>query len=232
VRTSKRIAEAYMQLGQLSSAILEYEGILQRFPDDPDVQTALADIEIKASNLAVPGQPTEADERAPATIPFPSRRVENRSAPTEVVDGREMMKKIFVEGRHISEADFARHWPRPSLDQKPSQPIEPFLHALAEHQIVATEVALKLLMEKSRLCYLPIEKYDLDVDTARGFPRETCLRWCVLPFDRMSKSVLIATANPFNKHVARELESCVEGRLLWYLAAPAELMKALRKVFR
>jgi hypothetical protein len=32
--TSKRIAEAYVQLGQLSSAILEYESVLQSRPDD------------------------------------------------------------------------------------------------------------------------------------------------------------------------------------------------------
>src|SRR5207247_4982348 len=38
VSTSKRIAQAYVQLGQLSSAILEYESILQRYPEDPDVQ--------------------------------------------------------------------------------------------------------------------------------------------------------------------------------------------------
>src|SRR3954454_22136476 len=52
VGTSKRIAQAYVQLGQLSSAILEYETILQRFPGDPDVQTALKQIESKADNLA------------------------------------------------------------------------------------------------------------------------------------------------------------------------------------
>src|ERR1700680_2138230 len=46
--TSKRIAQAYVQLGQLSSAILEYETVLQRFPDDPDVQAALKEIETKA----------------------------------------------------------------------------------------------------------------------------------------------------------------------------------------
>src|SRR6201985_3016198 len=45
VKTSKRIAEAYVQMGQLSSAILEYETILQRFPDDPDVKADLAKIE-------------------------------------------------------------------------------------------------------------------------------------------------------------------------------------------
>src|SRR5947209_4689281 len=54
VRTSKRIAEAYLSLGQLSSAILEYESILQQLPDDPDVQKALAEIEVKASNLSLP----------------------------------------------------------------------------------------------------------------------------------------------------------------------------------
>src|SRR5213082_2984762 len=51
VGTSKRIAQAYVQMGQLSSAILEYETILQRYPDDPDVQKALRQIESKASNF-------------------------------------------------------------------------------------------------------------------------------------------------------------------------------------
>src|SRR5215510_10114102 len=59
VGTSKRIAEAYVQMGQLSSAILEYETILQRFPDDPDVQTALRRIESRANNFPVEEAPIE-----------------------------------------------------------------------------------------------------------------------------------------------------------------------------
>src|SRR5437660_832149 len=51
IKTSKRIAQAYVQMGQLSSAILEYETILQRFPNDPDVQQALKQIESKANNF-------------------------------------------------------------------------------------------------------------------------------------------------------------------------------------
>src|SRR5438105_8009209 len=53
VGTSKRIAQAYVQMGQLSSAILEYETILQRYPDDPDVQKALRQIETKANHFPV-----------------------------------------------------------------------------------------------------------------------------------------------------------------------------------
>src|ERR1043165_9369433 len=59
VSTSKRIAEAYVQMGQLSSAILEYETILQRFPDDPDVKSGLQRIESKANNFPVEQMPAE-----------------------------------------------------------------------------------------------------------------------------------------------------------------------------
>src|SRR5215468_1009230 len=64
IGTSKRIAEAYVQMGQLSSAILEYETILQRFPEDPDVQKALKQIESKANNGAA--QPSLGEQTPPA----------------------------------------------------------------------------------------------------------------------------------------------------------------------
>jgi hypothetical protein len=230
VATSKRVAEAYMHLGQLSSSILEYEGILQRFPDDPDVHKALAEIEHKASNLAQPDQTADPEERRAAIVPFPAKPMEDR--PTEVLDGRETMKKIFVESRQISEVDFDQCWPRPRLSETLKEPVEPFIQVVADRQIMPIEASLKLLIDRSRLCYLPIERYELDVDTSRSFPQDICRRWCILPFDRMSKSILIATANPFNKQAARDLESCIEGRLLWYLATPKEITKTLRKIFR
>src|SRR5436189_6274159 len=51
VATSKRIAEAYVQMGQISSAILEYETILQRFPQDAAARDALKKIESQTANL-------------------------------------------------------------------------------------------------------------------------------------------------------------------------------------
>src|SRR5271156_5238651 len=59
IGTSKRIAEAYVQLGQLSSAILEYETILQRHPEDKDAMAAMAQIESKANNLNKAAPETE-----------------------------------------------------------------------------------------------------------------------------------------------------------------------------
>ena len=61
IQTSKRIAQAYVQLGQLSSAILEFETILQRHPDDRDAMQAMAQIESQANNLTKP--PIEMERR-------------------------------------------------------------------------------------------------------------------------------------------------------------------------
>ena len=49
--------------------------------------------------------------------------------------------------------------------------------------------SLKLLADRSRLAYIPLDRYEMDMDLARTAPRQFCQRWCVLPFDRMSKTV-------------------------------------------
>jgi hypothetical protein len=89
-----------------------------------------------------------------------------------------------------------------------------------------------LLSDRSRAAFLPLDRYDVDIDLMRGFPAEVCRRWCVIPFDRMSKSILVATANPYNQQAAKELSEATSHRLVWYLSSPAELMQTIRKAFR
>lgn len=228
VNTSKRIAQAYVQLGQLSSAILEYESILQRFPDDPDVQAALAEIESKASSFSAPAPSGAETELTDKVV---GKKKERRSS-TEVDDGRTAMSKIFVDGKLISASDFNQYWRTPDLHEPPHGVIEPFIQVLGDKGLLTIERSIKLICDRSRLSFLPLDKYDIDIELARSFPREVCQRWCILPFDRMSKSVLVATANPFNKQAVWDLENATKNRVLWYICPPAELVKIVRKVFR
>lgn len=232
IDTSKRIAQAYVGMGQLSSAILEYEGILQRYPNDPDVQAALAEIEGQAINVAAAPPVFETDFLTKGEPAAPAEKAATKSAAVNYEDGRATMHKIFVEGKELAQSDFDLCWNSPDLSESPAQVIEPFVQVLADRALVTLEKSLQLLTNHSKLCYLPIEKYDFDIELARSFPRDVCRRWCVLPFDRMSKSVLVVTSNPFNKQAALDLEAACKTRLLWYLASPVELTKALRKVFR
>ena len=235
VNTSKRIATAYLQQGQLSSAILEYETVLQRRPDDKDVREALKEIENKASNAVV--QPAEANGAAatPAAATdtvLLKRKKAAEAVPTEVDDGRKALYKIFVESKIITAGDFDLCWRTADMKTPPSEVIEPFVQTLQEKGIHQIDKSLRLIAEKARVAFLPLERYDIDMDLARGFPAEVCRRWCVLPFDRMSKAILVATANPFNQQAAKDLAEATTHRLLWYVATPADLVSNLRKAFR
>ena len=95
VNTSKRIAQAYMQTGQLSSAILEFETVLQRRPDDVEVQAALKEIESKASNAGM--EPAGAEPAALALAPdvAESAAKKSRAVAGEIDDGRAGDAEIF-----------------------------------------------------------------------------------------------------------------------------------------
>ncbi len=225
VATSKRIAQAYVEMGQLSSAILEYETILHRYPDDPDVQNALAQIESRASHFPM--------ENSGDSTPAPKIKSDANGAGKHVPavdDGRNVMYKLFVEGKVISAGDFDLCWttPHPKSTEIP----QPFVQVLAEKGILPVEKSLRMISDKSRAAFMPLASYEVEMDLARSFPRSVCRRWCVLPFDKMSKSVFVATVNPFNQQAAKELAEVTQTRLLWYLAPPADLLKMIRRAFR
>ena len=231
IKTSKRIAQAYMQTGQLSSAILEFETVLQRCPDDAEVQAALLEIESKASNSGM--QSEGAEPAALAMAPDANQAAKkSRVVTTEVDDGRKMFYKIFVESRLITAGDFELCWRPADLTETPEDAAEPFIQTLHDKGIMLVEKSLKLLSDKSRIAYLPLDKYDTDIDLTRGFSADVCRRWCVQPYDRMSKAILVATANPFNQQAVKELAASTSHRLVWYLVPPIDLMLNLRKAFR
>src|SRR5690242_20450957 len=109
IGTSKRIANAYVQMGQLSSAILEYETILQRHPDDPEVQEALKEIESKAKSFPVEPAPEPAPNKRPSDTTLTSKHAA-KAAALEIEDGRRAMHKLFVESKLIAAAHFDQCW--------------------------------------------------------------------------------------------------------------------------
>jgi hypothetical protein len=229
VNTAKRIAQAYLTQGQLSSAILEYETVLQRRPEDADVNTALKQIEDRASNAAM----QSVSDITLTSVSDTSIRRQALARPSEEVDdGHKSLYKIFVDTKVIAAGDFDLCWRNVDLLTPPADVVEPFIQTLHEKGVYLVDKSLRLISDRARVAYLPLDRYDLDMDLARGFPADVCRRWCVLPFDRMSKAILVATANPFNQQAAKELSAATTHRLLWYVASPHDLITNLRKVFR
>jgi hypothetical protein len=233
LKISRRIAHAYVQLGQLSSAIMEYESILQRCPEDPEVLAAVREIEAAANTLPnLPSSATDAGFAAATTEEgaSPERYFDQASA-ADVDDGRQMMFKLFVESKTVSSADFDLCWPPPH-PPAPGKVVDPFIQVLADRGTLQIDKSLKLLCETTRLGFLPMDRYDVDYELTRNFPPEVCRGWCVLPFDKMSSSLLVATANPYNRQAAQDLQSVTPCRLLFYLSPPQDIIRALKKAFR
>jgi hypothetical protein len=179
----------------------------------------------------------EAASAEPAALAAPSEETKLRkkvrtAEPVEINDGRQAMRKIFVDSKLISAGDFDLCWRVPDLAVVPPDVVEPFIHILHEKNLLHIEKSLKLLSDKARTAFMPLDRYEVDTDLTRGFPADVCRRWCVLPFDRMSKAILVATANPFNQQATKELAEATSHRLLWYLATPSELISTLRRAFR
>ncbi len=237
VRTAKRIASAYVQLGQLSSALLEYETILQRYPDDQEVIAAMAEIQTKAEAIEPSGT-----ENAKSGDTSHTTRFQRTEAEAPVLgqalgkaagdEGREMLRKTFVDARIITQAEFDTHWNSLQADPGTDKVAEPFLQILSEKGGVPYEKSIKAVSDRSRAAFIALDRYDIDVELARVFPKSLCRRWCVLPFDRMSKSIFVATANPFNKAAEAAIQAITPNRIVWYLAGPNELAKVIEKVLR
>ena len=77
---ARRLADTYVELGQFSAAMLEYEGILQKDPDNAEVIVALGDVEeklqksgqLKPPPSAPPAGAGLAPAPTPSVIPAPS----------------------------------------------------------------------------------------------------------------------------------------------------------------
>ena len=248
VNTSKRIAKAHEATGQLSSAILEYESILDLRPDDPDVKNALSEIVNRANSFSGRGTASETElssrpkaetpksakgaggPAAGAAGPGASATLSAQLLSADGDDGKDRMREVFVDGKYMTPADFEKYWQKP--DPSSNEVMPPFLQTLADNSIMTLDESLKLMCDKSRLCFLPVDRYDVDVDWLRSFPKETCRRWCILPLEQMSKSMLVATANPWNNQALEELKATKNLRVVWYLASPPELVKVIKKLFR
>jgi len=164
LQTSKRIADAYVEMGQYSSAILEFETILQLHPNDADALKALKDIERQSGSpdaepsLANPaaiapredaGRPGVSTSTRPTAPGAAKSAARVQTGPIE--DGRKSMQKVFVDSKIITSADFDLYWSTPDLNAPLTGVIEPFIQLLADKGVLPVEKALKVLADKTRI---------------------------------------------------------------------------------
>jgi len=227
VGVSKKIAHVYVHLGQLSSAILEYEGILQKFPDDAECLAALGELEEKMSGLVGRGG---TGDGAQSTVAAAQALADAE----QFEDGNEALIRFLQEHQLLTEKDANKILSavHSATSQTPAdRPAPSLLSLLSEHGIASTDKSLALIAEKTRLPFIPLNIYDVDPNKAALLEKEFSMRHLVLPFDQISKTLLVATVNPFDAQAKRRMEAEAEGRVQWYLTDPLDIVKQLKDVY-
>lgn len=277
---TRRLADAYMRLGQYSSAMLEYEGILQQEPNAHEVQQILNDLEAKLhqgkATVVQKGAPIALDFGIPDTGPIetpvataaPAR---SRLAPSTPVrmPAAAMEPNLIATGsttgaRYAAQKRQARET---SLDNDGLEPLAKFLlqHRLANHDVVNAAVAkvrkynaaltdgqglaaslleeiclagvdsetlLCGIIDRTKAAYIPLECYDVDRQVVRMLPEHLTLGRLIVPFDIVSRTMMVAAANPFDIAARNAVQQAVDYHVQWHLAMPGVIRKILREVYK
>jgi tetratricopeptide (TPR) repeat protein len=233
LHVARKLATAYTNLGHISQAILEYEGILEDHPNDPDATSALQRLTDQTSQLSPTAPPaTEDSKPLPATGKLPGAPA-FPDARGKTEDGDQALIRVLISEKiltpqvvdpllqRLKTAQAAQ----PDKAQKPT-----LLQFLATEQLAKLDDLLTILINRSGHPFMPLSTYDADRDTVCLLPQEICWQCCLIPFDLISRSVLIATGNPFDQHAKERVQSMLDYNIFWYVAPPADILSALRRV--
>lgn len=235
LKASKRLAKAYVKVGQVSLAILEYEGIAQEFPNDPEVKAALAELDSKTAHLDH-GTGTVAPPLAEHSKPTPTAGgPAGASAP--IIRARPEDGDLALVNVLIAEKIVTLQAVQPLLaklrtmrgDQTDKTHPLSLVPLLAAEQLAPLDDLMAIIVDKSRLPYVPLGMYDADRDTARQVPDDICWLHCLVPFDLISRSLLIATCNPFDQAIRKQVEALVDYHVFWYISPPADIANTIRR---
>lgn len=275
---TRRLADTYMKLGQYSSALLEYEGILQQEPDSKEVQQILDDLEAKlhqgksssptskpaaialdfgiddATELESP-KPALASDGAPALklsaspgLPTPEpglvatastalpKAANRRQANVSLdVDGNEPLAKFLIQHRLASHevvnaalAQVHEH----NFALKPGQQIAASLLDEIAKAGVDIEALMAGIVDRTKFAYIPLECYDVDRQIVKMLPDNLTLGRLVVPFDIVSRTMMVAIDNPFDAGAKNAVQQSVDYHVQWHLAMPSAIQKVLRDTYR
>jgi hypothetical protein len=94
------------------------------------------------------------------------------------------------------------------------------------------ESVLSALIDRTKFAYVPLEYYDIDRQVVRMLPDELTINRLFVPFDLISRTIMVAVCNPFDAAAREEVQQSLDYTVTWYLAKPTTIIKTLQEIYR
>ena len=244
---TRKLADTYYALGQYSSALLEYEGILQKNPEDAEVVAMLGEVEGKLHPLN--GKPQEQGDLPIAmdfsaiiaddpTLITTSATIKPESNGAELKldnDGNEALAKFLIQHRLAPEETIRGCLERVTKINKSAGPAAlavSLIDDLVKTGMTSLENLLCGILDRSKFAYIPLECYEVDRQVVKMLPETLTLARLIVPFDLISRTIMIATANPFDAQGKEAVQQLLDYNIQWHVAAPGAIARVLRDAYR
>ena len=75
--------------------------------------------------------------------------------------------------------------------------------------------------------YLPLSNYEIDPDVINSVPEDVCRQFCLIPIDKIGKSLTLAMADPLNMKAVEDVELITGCSVQMFVSTAADIKEAL-----
>ena len=247
LKTSRRLAEAYFNSGSYTLAMQECEAILLKEPNAPEILAMLGDIEtrLQASGHTIATSGSKNGLVAPNGVNGLTQNRSQEGALTDLHQGRHgqnlqdrgddhlakflVMQQLFSEDEVAKAVETVKQLNKDLSGQALGASL---LDKLCRQDTDKLDAALSGLIDRTKFAYVPLEYYDVDRQIPRMLPDNLTLGRLFLPFDLISRTIMVACCNPFDAAGRDAVQQSLDYTVTWYLARPGAIIKALQDVYR
>ena len=238
--TSRKLAEAYFNVGSYALAMQECEMLLGQDPNAPEVLAMLGDIE---SRLQAAGQTLGGGlkhgliAKAVAGGEGGLVRLDRRELESYNLHerGEEQLAKFLIVQQILPEEPVNAALEKVQQRNKNLQGqtlAASLLVELCGEDIDKIDQAISALLDRTKGAFIPLEYYDFDRQLARMLPDNLTLGRLCVPFDLISRTIMVACCNPFDAAGRAAVQQSLDYSVSWYLARPAAIERTLQDVYR
>lgn len=246
IAVSRRLADSYLELAQYSSALLEYECILQKQPDNAEIIAALGEVEqrLQTAQKEAQGSSTIALDFSKVVsdggnIIATKKTVGERPVPHSkldgAADGNESLARFLLQHRLVPD-DVVTQALNTTRKKNKERGAQQVAHSLIDEIVTRGSVDLEQLLcgilDRSKFAYIPLENYEIDRQIVKMLPDSVTLGRLIVPFDIISRTVMVALANPFDSEGKQAVQQLLDYNVQWHLASPAAIVKVLNDAYR
>ena len=247
LRISRKLAEAYFSVGSYTLAMQECEVILLKEPNSPEILAMLGDIE---SRLQAAGHSLVESGAKIGLIASPHLNGANGhgssgSADGSLIDpnrrghlherGDDQLAKFLVMQQLFGEEEVKRGLDAVTQlnhDLSGQALASSLLEKICRQDDDKLDRALSHLIDRTKFAYVPLEYYDVDRQVARMLPDHLTLGRLIVPFDLISRTIMVACCNPFDAAGREAVQQSLDYTVSWYLARPSAIVRALQDIYR